>query len=59
MVDYKLLCGYKILIMILYGYVSVRVKQSLPVNPLTHKQMSGAVHCLLVPHGGLQIAMWL
>ena len=40
-------------------YVTIPVKQSLPVHPLTHVQMSGAVHCLLLPHGGLQIAIWL
>ena len=33
------------------------VKQSLPVHPLTHVQLSGAVHCLLVPHEKLQIAV--
>ena len=35
------------------------VKQSLPVQPLIHVQVSGAVHCLLVPHGELQIAVLL
>ena len=33
------------------------VKQSLPVHPLTHVQVLGAIHCLLVPHGELQIAV--
>ena len=37
--------------------VTTRVKQSLPAHPLTHVQVSGPVHCLLVQHGGLQIAM--
>ena len=59
MMNCKLLCGYKILIISSHGYVTIRVKQSLPVHPLTHVQMSGAVQFLLVPHGGLQIAVWL
>ena len=29
----------------------------LPFHPLTHVQVSGAVHSLLVPHGELQIAV--
>ena len=33
------------------------VKQSTTINPLTHVQLSGAMHCLLVPHGELQIAV--
>ena len=37
--------------------VTTRVKQSLPSHPLTHVQLSGAVHCLLVPHGEVQIAI--
>ena len=37
--------------------VTIRVKQSLPFHPLTHLQVSGAIHCPLVPHGGLQIAV--
>ena len=37
--------------------VTIRVKQSLPVHPLTHVQLLGAVHCLLVPHVELQIAL--
>ena len=37
--------------------VIIRVKQSLPVHPLTHVQVLGAVHCLLVPHNELQIAV--
>ena len=37
--------------------ITIRVKQLLPFQPLTHVQMSGAVHCLLVPHGKLQIAV--
>ena len=39
-------------------YVTVRVRQLLPFHPLTHVQVSGAVHCLLVPHVELQIAVW-
>ena len=35
------------------------VKQSLPVHPLIHVQVSGAVHCLFLPHGGIQIAVLL
>ena len=37
--------------------VTTRVKQSLPSHPLIHVQLSGAVHCLLVPHGKVQIAI--
>ena len=37
--------------------VTIRVKQLLPFHPLTHVQVSGAVHCLLVPHVELQIAV--
>ena len=37
--------------------VTIRVKQSFPVHPLTHVQVLGAVHCLLVQHGGLQVAV--
>ena len=33
-------------------------KQLLPVNPLTHEQVLGAEHSLLVPHWGLQIATY-
>ena len=40
-------------------YMNIRVKQSLSVHPLTHVQLLGAVHCLLVPHGELQIAILL
>ena len=29
----------------------------MPVHPLTHVQVSGAVHCLFVLHGELQIAV--
>ena len=36
---------------------TIHVKQSLPFHPLTYVQVSGAVHCLLVPHGKLQIAV--
>ena len=36
--------------------VTIRVKQLLPFHPLTHVQVLGAVHCLLVLHWGLQIA---
>ena len=32
------------------------VKQSLPVHPLTHVQLLGAEHSMLVPHKELQIA---
>ena len=37
--------------------VTIRVKQLLPFHPLIHIQVSGAVHCLLVPHVELQIAV--
>ena len=37
--------------------VTIHVKQSLPVHPLTHVQVLGSVHFLLVPHGELQIAV--
>ena len=37
--------------------VTVRVKQSLPVHPMTHVHLLGATHSLLVEHGGLQIAV--
>ena len=37
--------------------VTIRVKQLLPVHPLTHVQVLGAVHSLLVPHVELQIAI--
>ena len=40
-------------------YVTIPVEQSLPVQPLLHVQVSGAVHCLLVPHVELQIAVLL
>ena len=40
-------------------YTNIRVKQSLPIHPLTHVQLLGAVHCLLVPQGELQIAVLL
>ena len=40
-------------------YGNIRIKQSLPVHPLTHVQLLGAVHCLLVPQGELQIAVLL
>ena len=39
-------------------YVIIPVKQSLPVHPLIHVQVSGSVHSLLVPHDGLQIAAY-
>ena len=39
--------------------VTVRVRQLSPFHPLTHVQVSGAVHCLLVPQGVLQIAEFL
>ena len=38
--------------------VIIRAKQSLPSHPLTHVQVLGAVHSLLVPHRGLQIAVF-
>ena len=41
------------------GEVTIPVRQSLPVHPLTHVQLLGAVHCLLVPHWELQIAKLL
>ena len=37
--------------------VTIRVKQLLPFHPLTHVQVLGAVHSLLVPQGVLQIAV--
>ena len=37
--------------------VKIHVKQSMPVHPLRHVQVSGAVHSLLVPHVELQIAV--
>ena len=37
--------------------VTIRFKQLLPVHPLTHVQVSGAVHFVLVPHVELQIAI--
>ena len=37
--------------------VTIRVRQLLPVHALTQVQLLGAAHCLLVPHGGLQIAV--
>ena len=48
-----------------YGVVSIDdeagtygvVEQSMPVKLLTHLQVSGAMHCLLVSHGELQIAV--
>ena len=36
--------------------VIIRVKQLLPFHPLTHVQVSGAEHSMLVLHVGLQIA---
>ena len=38
--------------------VTIRIKQSLPFYPLRHVQVSGAVHCLLVPQVELQIAVF-
>ena len=38
-------------------YIAIPVKQLLPVHPLTHVQVSGTVHRLFVPHGGMQIAV--
>ena len=43
--------------MCLQENVTIHVKQSLPVHPVRHVQVSGAVHCLLVPQGELQIAV--
>ena len=37
--------------------VTLRIKQSVSFHPLTHVQVSGAIHCLLVPRGKLQIAV--
>ena len=37
--------------------VTIRVRQLSPFHPLAQVQLSGAVHCLLVPHGGLKIAV--
>ena len=37
-------------------YTNIRVKQSLPVHPLTHVQLLGAEHFMLVSHEELQIA---
>ena len=37
--------------------VMIRFKQLLPVHPLTHEQVLGAEHFLLVPHVELQIAI--
>ena len=39
--------------------ITIPVKQSLPVHPLTHVQVLGPVHCLLVPHCVMQIAVFL
>ena len=41
------------------GYVKIPVEQLLPVHPLTHVQVSGAIHFSFVPHGGMQIAVML
>ena len=41
------------------GYVTIPVEQLLSLHPLTHVQLSGAVHCLFLPHGGMQIAVLL
>ena len=38
-------------------YVTIRVKQLLPFQPLIHVQVSGAVHFLLLTHVELQIAV--
>ena len=45
--------------MSLIVYTNIRVKQSLPVHPLTHVQLLGDEHCLLVPQGELQTAVLL
>ena len=37
--------------------VTIHVNYLLPFHPLTHVQVSGAVHCLLVPYVELQIAV--
>ena len=43
----------------LVRYITIPVKQLLSVHPLIHVQLSGAVHCLFLPHGGMQIAVLL
>ena len=37
-------------------YVTIRVKQLLPVHPLIQVQLLGLEHSMLVPHWGLQVA---
>ena len=39
-------------------YVTIRVKQLLPVHPLIQVQVLGAEHSMLVPHWGLQVATY-
>ena len=39
--------------------VTIRVKQLLPFHPLTHVQVLGAEHSLLVPHWEMQIAKFI
>ena len=39
-----------------HGLWTIRVKQSLPVQPLIHVQVSGAEHSIFVAHEELQIA---
>ena len=36
--------------------LTIPVEQLLPVHPLTHVQLFGEVHSLLIPQTGLQIA---
>ena len=57
MLNYKLLCCYKTIYSELHWICTLPVKQLLPFHPLTHVQVSGDVHCLLVPQGELQIAL--
>ena len=39
------------------GYVNIPVEQLMPVHPLAHIQVLGAIHCSFVPHGRMQIAV--
>ena len=40
-------------------YIAIPVKQSRPVHPLTHVQLLGDEHSILVPHGVAHIAVFL
>ena len=58
MLDCKWLCWEKkIIIKCQQENVTIRVRQLLPIHPLTQSQVLGAIHHLLVEHGGLQIAV--